>query len=102
MKNWIVVGAGFWGCTIAEQIASAWKQPVLVVERRAHIGGNSWSTEDPETHIEVQKYGTHVFHTSDQAVWNYVSRFDSWNHYVHRVHAMWKGKNTSSRSISAQ
>ena len=92
MKNWIVVGAGFWGCTIAEQIASAWKQPVLVVERRAHIGGNSWSTEDPETHIEVPKYGTHVFHTSDQVVWNYVSRFDSWNHYVHRVHAMWKGK----------
>jgi len=42
MKNWIVVGAGFWGCTIAEQIASAWKQPVLVVERRAHIGGNSF------------------------------------------------------------
>ena len=92
MKKLIVVGAGFWGCTIAERIASVLKQPVLVVERRAHIGGNSWSTEDYETGIEVHQYGTHVFHTSDQAVWEYVSRFDSWNQYVHRVQAIWKGK----------
>lgn len=82
MKKLIVVGAGFWGCTIAERIASVWKQPVLVVERRTHIGGNSWSENDSETSIEVQRYGTHVFHTSDQAVWEYVSRFDSWNRYV--------------------
>ena len=92
MKKLIVVGAGFWGCTIAERIASVWKQPVLVVERRTHIGGNSWSENDSETSIEVQRYGTHVFHTSDQAVWEYVSRFDSWNRYVHRVQAKWKRK----------
>jgi len=91
-KQIVVVGAGFWGCTIAERIASVWKQPVLVVERRNHIGGNSWSTEDPETGIEVQRYGTHVFHTSNQEVWDYVSSFDTWNHHAYRVQSMWKGK----------
>ena len=92
MKKWIVVGAGFWGCTIAERIASVWKQPVLVVERRAHIGGNSWSEDDSETGIEVQRYGTHVFHTSDQSVWEYVSHFDSWNQYVHSWMAILRKK----------
>ena len=92
MKKWIVAGAGFWGCTIAERIASVWRQPVLVVERRGHIGGNSWSEGDPETGIEVQRYGTHVFHTSDQTVWEYVSRFDAWNRHAYKVQAMWKGR----------
>ncbi|MCQ4627853.1 UDP-galactopyranose mutase [Corynebacterium sp. CCUG 65737] len=87
----IVVGSGFFGLTIAEQAASELGKRVLVVEKREHIGGNAYSEPEPETGIEVHKYGAHLFHTSNDRVWEYVNRFTDFTDYQHRVFAMHDG-----------
>ena len=81
----VVVGSGLFGLTIAEQAASRWGLRVAIVERRSHLGGNAYSEIEPETGIEVHKYGAHLFHTSNERVWEYVNRFTSFTPYVHRV-----------------
>ncbi|HEX8761054.1 MAG TPA: NAD(P)-binding protein, partial [Pseudonocardiaceae bacterium] len=60
----IVVGSGFFGLTVAERVASQLDRRVLVLDRRHHIGGNAYSETEPETGIEVHRYGAHLFHTS--------------------------------------
>ena len=82
---YIVVGSGFFGLTVAEQIASRLDVPVLVLEKRNHIGGNAYSEIDEETGIEIHTYGSHLFHTSNQKVWDYVNNFTTFTDYVHRV-----------------
>lgn len=81
----IVVGSGFFGLTVAQQCAERWGLRVAVVERRSHIGGNAYSEVDPETGIEIHRYGAHLFHTSNERVWTYVNRFTDFTGYVHRV-----------------
>jgi UDP-galactopyranose mutase len=82
---YVIVGSGFFGLTVAEQLASRLNVPVLVLEKRNHIGGNAYSEFDDETGIEIHTYGSHLFHTSNQKVWDYVNRFTSFTNYVHRV-----------------
>lgn len=65
---------------------------MLVVERRHHLGGNAYSEPEPETGIEIHKYGAHLFHTSNKRVWDYVNRFTDFTNYQHRVFAMHKGQ----------
>jgi UDP-galactopyranose mutase len=65
---------------------------VVVIERRDHIGGNSFSEDDPETGIDVHRYGTHIFHTCADEVWRYVNRFAQFNQYHHRVLTTHRGK----------
>src|SRR5262245_3721077 len=88
----IVVGAGFFGATIAERIAAQLNVPVAVLERRSHIGGNAYSETDPATGIEVHKFGSHLFHTSSEEVWTYLRRFTAFNDYRHRVLALHRGR----------
>lgn len=83
--HYVVVGAGFFGATVAERIANDLKMPVLLLESRQHIGGNSYSEVDAATEIDIHKYGSHIFHTSNKAVWDYVNQFASFNHYQHKV-----------------
>ncbi|MDD5597167.1 MAG: UDP-galactopyranose mutase [Victivallaceae bacterium] len=85
MKNIIIVGAGFFGAVIAERIANDLNLPVTIIDKRKHIGGNSWSETDSETGIEIHKYGSHIFHTSNEDVWKYICRFAAWNEYRHKV-----------------
>ena len=87
----IVVGSGFFGLTVAERAASQLGKKVLIVERRNHLGGNAYSEAEPETGIEVHKYGAHLFHTSNERVWNYVNQFTDFTDYQHRVFAMHNG-----------
>ena len=87
----LVVGSGFFGLTIAERAASAGKK-VVVIDRRNHIGGNAYSEADPETGIEVHTYGAHLFHTSNETVWEYVNRFTEFTSYVHKVYSNFKGE----------
>jgi UDP-galactopyranose mutase len=82
----IVVGSGFFGLTIAERAARELDLKVLVLDRRNHIGGNAYSEAEPETGIEVHRYGAHLFHTSNETVWNYVNRFSAFTDYEHRVY----------------
>jgi UDP-galactopyranose mutase len=81
----IVVGAGFFGSTIAYRVANELGIPVLVVERRDHVGGNSYSRTDAVTGIEYHCYGSHLFHTSNETVWRFVNQFSPFNNYRHRV-----------------
>ncbi len=87
LKNlkYLVVGSGFFGSVIAERIAADKGERVVVIDKRHHIGGNSYSQIDKETGIEYHKYGSHIFHTSDQEVWRYINRFCTFNHYRHKV-----------------
>lgn len=87
-----VVGAGFFGATIAERVANDLGKRVLLLDRRGHIGGNSYSEPHSETGIEVHKYGAHIFHTSNESVWNYVRQFSEFNSYIHRVYSSYNGE----------
>ena len=88
----VVVGSGFFGLTVAERCASELGLRVLVVERRHHIGGNAYSEPEPETGIEIHRYGAHLFHTSNAAVWEYANRFTAFTGYRHRVFSIYKGR----------
>jgi UDP-galactopyranose mutase len=92
MTDLVVVGSGFFGLTIAQQAAERLGLKVLVIERRNHIGGNAYSEFDPTTGIEIHKYGSHLFHTSNERVWEYVNRFTSFNDYKHLVWAKHNGE----------
>jgi UDP-galactopyranose mutase len=88
----VIVGSGLFGLTVAERCAADLGLKVLLLERRDHIGGNAYSEFDEETGIEVHKYGTHLFHTSNKRVWEYVNRFTSFTDYQHRVFAKFQGQ----------
>ncbi|MCW2680837.1 MAG: UDP-galactopyranose mutase [Frankiales bacterium] len=87
----VVVGSGFYGLTVAERMAEQHGKRVLVLERREHLGGNAYSEPDPDTGIEVHRYGAHLFHTSNARVWEYVNRFSTFTDYVHRVRTVHDG-----------
>ena len=87
----VVVGAGLYGLTVAER-AAARGLDVVVLDRRDHIGGNAWSEVEPSTGIEVHRYGAHLFHTSNERVWQYVNRFTAFTDYVHRVWTVHRGE----------
>jgi UDP-galactopyranose mutase len=88
----VVVGSGFFGLTIAERCANELGLRVLVLDRRSHLGGNAYSSPDPETGIEVHRYGAHLFHTSNKRVWEYVNRFTEFTGYQHRVFTIYQGR----------
>lgn len=90
-KN-IVIGAGLWGCTVAERIATVIKEPVLVIDKREHIGGNCFSKIDPETGIEYHVYGSHIFHTSLDHVWKYINQFSNFSKFNLCMYSMHKGR----------
>jgi UDP-galactopyranose mutase len=88
----IVVGSGLFGLTIAERAANDLGLRVALIDRRSHIGGNAYSENDPATGIEVHRYGAHLFHTSNERVWEYVNRFTSFTNYVHKVYTSHQGE----------
>lgn len=87
----LIVGSGLFGLTLADRAAREHGAKVTVIDNRPHIGGNAYSEIDPETGIEVHKYGAHLFHTSNTRVWEYVNTFTSFTNYVHRVYTTHKG-----------
>ncbi|WP_030173631.1 UDP-galactopyranose mutase [Spirillospora albida] len=88
----VVVGSGFFGLTVAERCAEELGLRVLVLDRRDHIGGNAYSEDDPDTGIEIHRYGAHLFHTSNERVWEYVNRFTRFTGYQHRVYSTYKNR----------
>lgn len=77
--DYLIVGAGLAGATIACELTHAGKR-CLVIDKRSHIGGNIY-TECVEG-INVHKYGAHIFHTSDKLIWDYVNSFVDFNRYT--------------------
>jgi len=88
----VVVGSGFFGLTVAQRCAEDLGLNVVVIDRRSHLGGNAYSEDDPQTGIEVHRYGAHLFHTSNERVWEYASRFTAFTGYQHRVYTSFRGQ----------
>jgi UDP-galactopyranose mutase len=89
--DYLIVGAGFAGSTLAERLASECHAKVLVIDARPHVGGNAYDPLD-EHGIRVHRYGPHIFHTSSPRVAAYLSRFTRWRPYEHRVLARVAGR----------
>ncbi len=89
MYDYLIVGAGLYGAVFAREAVDHGKS-VLVVDKRPHIAGNVY-TEQVEG-IHVHKYGAHIFHTNDKAVWDYVNRFAVFNRFTNSPVANYKGK----------
>lgn len=88
----IVAGGGIFGLTVAERAANVLGRNVCVLERRRHIGGNCYSEYDSESGIEFHKYGSHLFHTNSEDVWEYLNKFTTFTNYRHRVLSIYKGQ----------
>ena len=84
----VIVGAGLFGITLAERLANEHDLKILILESRDHLGGNAYSYVDDLTGIEIHKYGSHLFHTSNLKVWDYVNKFTEFNQYRHTVVAL--------------
>lgn len=91
MKKIGIVGAGFSGAVIARELAQAGYE-CEVFDGRAHVAGNCHTERDAETGVMVHAYGPHIFHTSNEKVWNYIRQFDEFMPFTNRVKAIYKGK----------
>lgn len=91
MYDYLIVGAGITGCTLAERLANEHKKLVLIIDKRDHIGGNSYDCYNDDG-ILIHKYGPHIFHSNIQEVWDYLSQFTEWLPYQHKVMAFVEGK----------
>lgn len=89
--DYLIVGAGFAGATMAERLAAHGDKRVLICDKRPHIGGNAFDCYD-EHGILIHKYGPHIFHTNSAEVFKYLSRFTEWRPYQHRVRASVDGQ----------
>lgn len=87
--DYIIAGSGLFGAVAARELTDSGKS-VLVIDRRSHVGGNVY-TEKTEG-INVHKYGAHIFHTNDAAVWEYVNRFARFNRFTNSPVANYKGE----------
>lgn len=89
MFDYLIVGAGLYGAVFAYEATKRGKK-CLVLERRKHIGGNCY-TEDWDG-IQVHKYGAHIFRTSDKRIWDYMTQFAEFNHFINSPIANFHGK----------
>ena len=83
MKN-LVVGAGFSGAVIAYLLANQLGEKVCVIDKKEHVAGNCYDYRD-ENGIMIHKYGSHIFHTNSEKVWNFIKQFTDFNTYMHKV-----------------
>ena len=80
----LVIGAGPAGAVAARELAERGGKRVLVLERRGHVGGNTYDRFD-ESGVLIHQYGPHIFHTDNGRVFDYLSRFTRWRPYAHKV-----------------
>lgn len=89
MYNYLVVGAGLYGATVAQQLRQAGKS-VLVIDKRPHIAGNVYTEQTEGIHVHV--YGAHIFHTNSREVWDYVRQFADFNRFTNSPVANYRGE----------
>ncbi len=88
--DFLIVGAGFAGCVLAERLATQCDKKILLIDRRLHVGGNAYDSVN-EIGIRIHHYGPHLFHTNDESILTYLSQFTEWYPYEHRVLASVNG-----------
>ena len=91
MSNFLIIGAGFSGAVIAEQLSKNPENHITVIDERDHIGGNCYTERDSETNVMVHKYGPHIFNTDNKEVWDYIQNFCEMVPFVNRVKSIYKG-----------
>jgi UDP-galactopyranose mutase len=84
MFDFLIVGAGFAGAVLAERLASQAGKKVLIIDKRNHIGGNTYDYYNKDG-ILIHKYGPHIFHTNSREIYDYLGKFTTWRPYEHRV-----------------
>jgi UDP-galactopyranose mutase len=84
MFDFLIVGTGFAGAVLAERLASQAGKKVLIIDKRNHIGGNTYDHYNKEG-ILVHEYGPHIFHTNSRDIYDYLGKFTPWRPYEHRV-----------------
>ena len=89
--DFLIVGAGLTGAVIARELACKGHN-ITLIDQRDHIAGNCHTQRDTHTGIMEHKYGPHIFHTDDEAIWQYINQFDQFNPYVNRVKAEFQGQ----------
>lgn len=89
MYDYLIVGSGLYGSTCAHELKKRGKK-VLVVEKRAHIGGNIFT--ECQHKIHVHKYGAHIFHTNNKPIWDYINQFAEFNRYTNSPVANYQGR----------
>ena len=89
MYDYLIIGSGLFGSICARELTNSGFK-CLVIDKRNHIGGNCY-TENIEG-INVHKYGAHIFHTSDDGVWNYMNKYTKFNHFVNRPKVNFKNE----------
>ena len=87
--DFLIVGSGLFGSTFAQQ-ANEKGYKCLIIDKRSHNAGNAYS--ENVNGINVHKYGPHIFHTSDDRIWNYVNRFAKFNNFVNRPKVSYNGE----------
>ncbi len=87
MKRVLIVGAGLAGSVLARALAEKGVSS-LVIEQQSHLAGMCHASRDDDTNIMVHRFGPHIFHTSNERVWNFVNRFDSFAPWINRVKAV--------------
>ena len=88
MYDYLIVGAGLYGATVARELTDAGKS-VVVIDKRDHLAGNVYTY--PLEGIQVHKYGAHIFHTNNKTVWDYVNRFSTFNRFTNSPVANYHG-----------
>ena len=91
MFDYLIVGAGFSGSTMAERLASQLDKKVLIIDKRPHIAGNAYDKYD-DAGVMIHQYGPHIFHTNSKQVFDYLGQFTKWRAYQHRVLASVDGQ----------
>jgi len=90
--RFLIIGSGFSGAVLANQLVKNFDCHVDIFEERDHIAGNCHTSRDEETGIMVHRYGPHIFNTDKEEIWDFVNSFTEFRPYVHRVKAMYNGK----------
>ncbi len=91
-NHYLIIGTGFSGCVLANQLTQQSNCIIDIWDERNHIGGNCHTERDAETNVMVHEYGPHIFNTDKKEIWDYVNSFAEFKPYVHRVKARSGGK----------
>lgn len=92
MKKYLIIGSGFSGAVIAEQLSKDPNNKIVVIDERDHIGGNCYTERDKDTNVMIHKYGPHIFNTDNKEVWDYIQQFCEMVPFVNRVKSIYNGQ----------
>lgn len=89
MYDYLIVGSGLYGATVAQQLHASGKS-VLVIDKRPNIAGNVYTKKVEGINVHI--YGAHIFHTNNKEVWSYVQRFATFNRFTNSPVANYHGE----------